>query len=966
MDTLVRRKADSDVVGIYVCPGYCVKISRVLIMEQNPLLLRSCEKMDYRKTLNLPRTDFPMKANLPKKEPEIQRFWNEIDIYGRVLEATRGKPSFILHDGPPYANGDLHLGTALNKILKDVIVRYKTMRGHFCPYVPGWDCHGQPIEYNVERLLGEEKSKLDIMEVRKRCREYALHYVDRQSEQFQRLGVQGDFDDPYLTLKPSYEAVNIKVLSQLMARGMLFRSRKPIHWCPRCVTALAEAELEYKDKVSPSIYVKFPLLEPLPGMQEPAAIVIWTTTPWTLPANVAIALHPDMEYALLQAGDDYLIVGEPLLEKATADMGIDSYRVEAKLKGGELSGMNARHPWRDRPTIILTSEYVTTEAGTGAVHIAPGHGQEDYQVGLEYDLPMPMPVDDLGRFTSEAPEFEELFVDDANPKIIDDLRGKDLLLGVGDFAHSYPHCWRCKGPVIFRATPQWFVGVDRPYDGASLRERSLAAVDSVSWIPEWNSRRMRGMLELRPDWCISRQRAWGVPIPAFRCTECGDILMNEESLTRVENLIAAEGSDAWFLKQAEEILGEGFSCERCGGRNLQKENDILDVWFESGVSHEAVLNQWEGLSWPSDMYLEGSDQHRGWFQTSMLTAIGAKGAPPYRSVLTHGFVVDGEGRKMSKLLGNVINPMEMCDKLGADILRLWVAAADYTVDIPASDEIFDRLVEAYRRIRNTLRFLLGNLYDFDPVKDASTPQSMEELDLWIMSRLQGLVERCTRAMDGYQLHVVYHALHNFCAVDLSSLYLDIRKDCLYTSAPASTARRSAQTAVFHILRTIVRLMAPVLCHTSEEAWRLIEGGVDQISVQLQAWPEVDAAWRNPDLEKTYENLLGVRDTVTKALEEKRTKKELGTSLEAMVRLAVPPSLADEFAAREDFLPTLFIVSKVDMEILEEEGEVQVTVTKAPGDKCARCWNYRTSVGQDASNPEICDRCLAVIRMESGE
>jgi len=919
--------------------------------------------MDYRKTLNLPRADFPMKANLPKREPEIQRFWKEIDIYGRVLEATRNKPPFILHDGPPYANGDLHLGTALNKILKDIIIKYKTMSGHFCPYVPGWDCHGQPIEFNVEKMLGEEKSKLDIMEVRRRCREYALHYVERQSEQFQRLGVRGDFDNPYLTLRPSYEAVNIRVLAKMLEHGLIFRSRKPIHWCPRCVTALAEAELEYAEKVSPSIYVAFPLLDPLPGRQDQAAIAIWTTTPWTLPANVAIALHPQMEYVLLQTDSRSLIIGEPLLEKATADMGIETYNVVTKLKGEQLNGMKAGHPWRDRPSTIVTSEYVTTESGTGAVHIAPGHGQEDYQIGLEYDLPMPMPVDDLGMFTSEAPEFEGLFVDDANPKIIEDLKEKGLLLGVEDFAHSYPHCWRCKGPVIFRATPQWFVSVDRPYDGASLRQRCLDAIEDVRWIPEWNSRRMRGMLETRPDWCISRQRAWGVPIPAFYCLDCGKELFTVASLARVEKIIAAEGADAWFIKEADEILGENFSCEGCGSVRFRKENDILDVWFESGASHEAVLNQWEGLSWPSDMYLEGSDQHRGWFQTSMLTAIGERGAPPYRSVLTHGFVVDGDGRKMSKLLGNVINPMEMCDKLGADILRLWVTAADYTVDIPASEEIFDRLVEAYRRIRNTLRFLLGNLYDFDPDRDALTPEGMEELDLWIMSRLQGLVERCTRAMEDYQLHVVYHALHNFCAVDLSSLYLDMRKDCLYTFAPVSAARRSAQTAAYYILQTLVRLMAPVLCHTSEEVWRLIEGGEEQISVQLQTWPEVEERWRDSGLEEIYVRLLEVRDAVTKSLEEKRAAKELGTSLEAMVKLAVPPSLADLFTTREDFLPTLFIVSRVELEVLGEEGEIRVEVVRAPGEKCARCWNYRISVGQDASHPEICDRCLPLVESE---
>ncbi|MDI6829912.1 MAG: isoleucine--tRNA ligase [Actinomycetota bacterium] len=915
--------------------------------------------MDYRKTLNLPRTDFPMKADLPRREPEIQRAWRERDIYRKMLDKTRGLPPFILHDGPPYANGDLHLGTALNKILKDIIIRYKSMSGHFCPYVPGWDCHGQPIEYNVERLLGEEKGKLDVMEVRKRCRDYALHYVGRQSEQFQRLGVRGDFDNPYLTLKPSYEAVNIGVLADLLEKGLVYRSRKPIHWCPRCVTALAEAELEYRDKVSPSIYVRFPLVDGLPGDGGEASVVIWTTTPWTLPANVAIALHPDMEYVLADTAVGRILVGAPLLERAMEEMGIGEHVEVARYRGGDLAGLEARHPWRERRSRLVTSQYVTTEQGTGAVHIAPGHGEEDYHVGLEYDLPMVMPVDDLGRFTSEAPEFEGLFIEDANPRIMDDLAARGLLLGRGELPHSYPHCWRCKGPVIFRATPQWFVGVDIPYQGATLRERCLAAMEDVVWIPSWNSRRMKGMLESRPDWCISRQRAWGVPIPAFYCVECGGELFTPESLRKVEELIAREGADAWFSREPSEILGDGFSCPGCGSTRFRKEMDILDVWFESGVSHEAVLTQWEGLAWPSDMYLEGSDQHRGWFQTSMLTAVGKRGAPPYRSVLTHGFVVDGEGRKMSKLLGNVINPMDICDTLGADILRLWVAAADYTVDIPASREIFDRLVEAYRRIRNTLRFLLGNLFDFNPAEHALPTAEMEDLDRWILSRLHDLVRRCTRAYEEYQLHVVYHSLHNFCAVDLSALYLDMRKDCLYTFAPASPQRRSAQTAIYHLLDNLVRLMAPVLCHTAEEAWSNLRG-TEEESVQLAEWPEPPAEWKDAGLEEEFARLLEVRELVTKSLEEKRASREMGTSLEAEVRLLAPPGRASELRARLDLLPTLFIVSRVEVE--EEEGreEVEVQVARAPGEKCARCWNYRTTVGESPSHPEICDRCLAVV------
>jgi len=733
------------------------------------------------------------------------------------------------------------------------------------------------------------------------------------------------------------------------------------------VTALAEAELEYREKVSHSIYVRFPLLEELPGEggQDGVSVVTGTTTPWTLPANVAVALHPDMDYVVVESGGERLLIGEPLLRRAMAEMGISSYREVARFKGGRLGGLRARHPWRERPSLLVNSTYVTTEQGTGAVHIAPGHGEEDYEVGLQYDLPMPMPVDDWGRFTEEAPEFQGLHIEEANPRIIEDLKGRGLLLGEGEITHPYPHCWRCKGPVIFRATPQWFVGVDLDYGGATLRGRCLQAVEEVEWIPSWNSRRMRGMLETRPDWCISRQRAWGVPIPAFYCLDCGSELLSVESLARVEELIAAEGSDAWFQKEAEEILGDGISCPSCGGRRFRKETDILDVWFESGVSHQAVLPNWEGLTWPCDMYLEGSDQHRGWFQTSLLTAIGAKGAPPYRSVLTHGFVVDGEGRKMSKSLGNVISPLDICQRLGADILRLWVAAADYTVDIPASGEIFDRLVEAYRRIRNTLRFLLGNLYDFDPSADALPYREMEELDRWVLSRLQGLVGRCTQALDGYQLHVLYHSLHNFCAVDLSAFYLDVRKDCLYTFAPDSRPRRSAQTAIHRLAVTLVKLMAPVLCHTAEEAWQALRGPGGSESVQLEDWPSVEEELLDRRLEEEFGQLLALREMVTKAIEERRAAKEIGTSLEAAVRLTVPREMSSLLAGREALLPTIFIVSEVELEYVED-GEVKVEVRRCEGGKCSRCWNYRRSVGEDPSHPELCDRCLPVVEALLGE
>jgi isoleucyl-tRNA synthetase len=919
-------------------------------------------ELDYRETLNLPRTDFPMKADLPRREPVIQSRWKEMGLYKRILEKNRAGERFVLHDGPPYANGDIHLGTALNKILKDIVIRYRHMRGFYSPYVPGWDCHGQPIEHEVEKRLGGRKGYLEPMEIRKRCREYALHFVTRQAEQFQRLGVLGDFDNPYLTLDPAYEAVNIRILADLYRKGLVYRSRKPIHWCPRCVTALAEAELEYREKTSPSIYVKFPLQGSLEGF-DGVSVVIWTTTPWTLPANVAIALHPDINYLLVEVNGSRLVVGEPHLEAVANDVGWEGYRVLRRLKGRELSGMKASHPWREEPSVVVLSEFVTMEQGTGAVHIAPGHGEEDYQIGLEYGLPMPMPVDDLGRFTEEAGPFQGLFIEEANPRIVDDLRGKGRLIHDGTVVHSYPHCWRCKGPVIFRATPQWFIAVDREFDGKTLRQRCLEQIEEVLWVPSWNINRMRGMLEQRPDWCISRQRAWGVPIPAFRCDRCGEVVMDDEILRRAEELIARKGSDAWFIRDEGEIIGE-YTCPSCGSTKLRKETDILDVWFESGVSHEAVLSGREELDWPCDMYLEGSDQHRGWFQTSLLTAVAYRGRPPYRAVLTHGFVVDGEGRKMSKSLGNVIDPMDICQRLGADILRLWVSAADYTSDIPASQEILDRLVEAYRRIRNTVRFMLGNLHDFDPSRDSREPGELPELERWILSRLQGLVKRCTRAMEEFQLHIVFHSLHHFCAVDLSSLYLDIRKDCLYTFAPDDPERRSAQTALYRMLQTLLRLMAPILCHTAEEAWGYLPGVGEKDSVHLQDWPEPDPGLESPGLEEDFRLLLELREAAHKAMEEKRASKEINSSLEAVLHLRLPERYREIVEPRLHFLPTWFIVSGVEVEFHSGE-EVEVRAKRSDGKKCPRCWNFRWDVGADGAFPELCARCAAVVRKVVG-
>jgi isoleucyl-tRNA synthetase len=919
--------------------------------------------MNYKETLNLPKTDFPMKADLPKREPLIQGAWRDMDVYKKMVEARRDAPSFILHDGPPYANGDIHLGTALNKILKDIIIKYRTMQGFLAPYVPGWDCHGLPTEHEVEKRMDQERGQLDIMDIRRRCHEYAMRFVERQSGQFQRLGVLGDFANPYLTLQPAYEATTIRMFARLYEKGLIYRGLKPIHWCSNCMTALAEAEIEYAEKTSSSIYVKFPVLEGLEGVPAGAgdvSMVIWTTTPWTLPANVAIALHPEMEYALVKVGDEALIIGETLLVNVMQDLGIEKYEKLRTYRGRDLVGILTRHPWEERPTRVVSAEYVDFEVGTGAVHIAPGHGYEDYQVGLEFDLPMPMPVDDEGKFTSEAPLFAGQFIQDANLSILDDLEKRGLLLAMREVTHPYPHCWRCKKPVIFRATPQWFIAVDLAYGGKSLRERAVESLDRVEWIPGWNYKRILGMLEMRPDWCISRQRSWGVPIPVFYCDDCGTEVVNADSLRRIAKLIGERGSDSWFLLTPGEMLGESGTCGKCGSGSLRKGTDILDVWFESGISHEAVLRQWDSLTWPSDMYLEGSDQHRGWFQTSLLTAIGTSEKPPFRKVLTHGFVVDGDGRKMSKSLGNVISPQDICDRLGADVLRLWVAAADYTVDIPASDEIFERLVEAYRRIRNTIRFLLGNLYDYDDDTHAPAREEMEEIDLWMLSRLQSFVERVNQSYDSHQFHQVYQALHHFCAVDLSSLYLDMRKDCLYTCASDSAARRSAQAVLHRILQVLVRIMSPILSHTAEETWRSMRGEGGEESVFLLDWPQPDPDLKNETLEADWAELIALRDKVTKRLEEMRAGKEIGTSLEAEVVLKVPASEADGWKERLPLLPTLFITSSVIIEEVAGLEEVAVEAHPATGEKCQRCWNRRASVGSDPGHPELCDRCIPVV------
>lgn len=925
--------------------------------------------MDYKDTLNLPRTSFPMKGNLATREPEIQASWREMGLYRRILEATDGRELFVLHDGPPYANGDIHVGTAYNKILKDIIVKYKTMRGFRAPYVPGWDCHGQPIEHQVTRELGPD-AEIGKLELRRRCRDYALRFVKKQSDQFQRLGVLGDFDDPYLTLKPEYEATNIDVFAQLYEKGLVYRGRKPVHWCTNCVTALAEAEIEYEEESSHSIYVRFPLAGEFPPLTQrglPVSILIWTTTPWTLPANVAIALSPRLEYVGVDTGGEVLVMAGELVERVMAEVGIEDYSVSESFGARELEGLECLHPWFDRDSVVVLAPYVTLEQGTGCVHIAPGHGQEDYLTGLEYDLPSPMPVDDFGNFTEEGGPFAGMNVRDANHAIIEDLDRRGILLAHGEFTHQYPHCWRCKEPVLFRATPQWFIALDGPGGVDSLREGAMKAINDVAWVPDWTINRIGSMVENRPDWCISRQRSWGVPLPILYCDDCDAEVVTPVTLSAIREMVASEGADSWYAKDPAEFLPAGFTCPACAGTRFSKEEDIVDVWFESGVSHLAVLNNWKDLRWPADLYVEGSDQHRGWFQSSLLLSVAVEGRAPFGSVITHGFTVDADGRKMSKSLRNVVDPREVYSRSGADILRLWTATSDYSNDVPVSPEILKRVTDSYRRIRNTLRFLLGNCFDFDPAADSVPYAEMEEIDRWMLSRLQGLIERVTSLMDRWLIHQAVQALQLFCAVDLSSLYLDILKDRLYTSGAATRERRSAQTALFAINAALTAMVAPVLAHTAEEAMTALPEGLrPDASIHLAPWPEPDEKLVDDALERKWERLLGVREVVNRAIEDARRQGVLGTSLEAAVTIRARGETLDLLREMEHLLPSVFITSTavvIEMDLPGDRApgvDVEVEIERAGGSKCERCWNYSPSVGGNPEEPGICTRCAEAL------
>lgn len=920
--------------------------------------------MDYSKTVNLPKTDFPMKADLPNREPGIQAIWDEIDLYKLILEKPSPLGSYILHDGPPYSNGDIHIGHALNKLLKDFVVRHAAMKGYRSPYIPGWDNHGLPIEQKVSENFRKKHQQVSLVEMRKACREYAAKWVGIQREQFKRLGVIGDWDNPYLTMNYEYEATIVKIFGELARQGYIYRGLKPIHWCIQDETALAEAEIEYAQHKSHSIYVRFPLAADPNRMFEDKPkgncyTIIWTTTPWTIPANLAVAVHPDYEYAFVDVGDDRYMIAAELVGKTMTAMDAEKYCTVKTVKGAELEGMVFKHPIYDRNSVLVFADYVTLEDGTGVVHTAPGHGREDFETGQRYGIEPLNPVNERGVFTKEAGQFEGLHIlKKGNKAVIDALAEASALLAHGEIEHSYPHCWRCHNPVVFRTTVQWFMSIDHQ----DLRKRMLEALDSVEFYPPDAENRLRAMIENSPDWCLSRQRSWGVGIPVFYCGDCGEAIFTEETIDAVYKDILANGSDSWFEKSPTELLGADYKCPKCGGGNFTKEADVLDVWFDSGSSCRAVVENRLG-TYPADMYCEGSDQHRGWFNKSLVVGTATKGEPPFRQLMSHGFMLDSEGRAMSKSIGNTVAPQQIIKNVGADVLRLFVSSVDYSEDIRVGQEILTRVTDAYRRLRNTFRFLIGNLYDFDPAKDAVSKDDMLEMDRWIMHRLQEVTRDVTAAYDSYEFHKVYHTAHNFAAVDLSSLYLDIIKDRLYASSSNELKRRSAQTALYEILSTMVRFLAPVLVHTSDEVWKYMPGERKAVSVHLADFPAVREEFLDAELAAKWQRLLEVRDEVYKAIEQARQVGTIGKPLESRVTVRASGELYGFLNGYIKDLPAVFIVSQVVLEESPEGQPLSVEVAPPEGEKCGRCWLVLETVGTEPEHPTLCARCASVVLVE---
>ena len=969
--------------------------------------------LDLKKTVNLPKTAFAQKANLAQSEPVRLEKWNKLDLYHLIRRAGEGRPKFILHDGPPYANADIHLGTAMNKVLKDFIVKSRTMMGFDTPYVPGYDCHGLPIETHVEKALekkGKKKNDLSAETFRRICREHAENALKNQTRDFKRLGILGEWDNPYLTMSNHYEAETARMFGRFVERGWVYKGARPVYWCIKDQTALAEAEVEYHQHTSPSVYVKFPLASD-PALIDPALagrkvfVVIWTTTPWTLPANLGIAVHPDFEYAAFENGDEVFIVASELVEAASAKCGLGEAKVIARFPGSKLDRLECRHAWLDRPSLLMVGEHVTLggesdaeteldvseaqkkpgdgKAGTGCVHTAPGHGHDDFVIGKRYGLEIYCPVDNAGRFTPEVQHFAGQRVFDANDGIVEFMRERGVLLFSEKYDHRYPHCWRCKNPVIFRATPQWFISMDqvnsdvveKDEDGRdrsnftdnlsetpakSLRAMAIAeTTDRVKWIPAWGVDRMRNMLKGRPDWCVSRQRVWGVNIPVFYCARCNDAVADPAVIDHVADVFEKESGDAWYTRDANDLLPEGFTCKGCGAAEWTKETDILDVWFDSGTSSVAVLENRAELRWPADVYIEGGDQFRGWFNSSLMAGIAAHDRAPYDAVITHGWTLDAQGRAMHKSAGNAVEPDKVIKQSGAEIIRLWCASSNYFDDMRASDEILQRVMEGYRKLRNTARFALGNLDGFDPARDSVPVEEMEEVDRWALAELNRVTKEVWAAYEAYEFHNVYRALFSFATVTLSARYFDIIKDRLYTFAPRNQARRSAQTVLLKIGDALARMLGPILVFTADEIWENLPGRKEE-SIHLALLPEASDEDYDALLAE-WERLYAIRDEVLRALEEARVAKRIGSSLEAKVILNASGSALELLQKHQKDLRYLFIVSQVELGNLLADAGVSITITGADGTKCERCWNYSTHVGEFERYPTVCERCIAALQ-----
>ncbi len=923
--------------------------------------------MNYKDTLNLPTTKFPMKANLPRKEREILAFWNENSIYERILHERERDKEYILHDGPPYANGHIHIGTAFNKILKDFAVKSFSMLGYYAPYIPGWDCHGMPIEHNVMLEVRKKGTNPDKMEIRNRCRTYASKFYKIQKEEFPRLGVLGDWNNPYLTMDPRYEATILEGFRIIAKNGYVYRGLRPIHWCPTCKTALAEAEVEYGTHTSPSIYIKFPILDYDENIK--TSFIIWTTTPWTLPANVAVAVHPGETYIVFKWEDEAYIVAEPLYDTVRKILGIDASTIIKSIKGKELEGLRVQHPlFKDKTSVTILADFVDMETGTGVVHIAPGHGYEDYQIGLVYNLPVISPVDSEGKFTHDVPFAEGKLVFDANKDVLSLLDKEGILLHSTTFEHSYPHCWRCSNPLLFRATEQWFLKIDHDY----LRERLLKAIEASRWVPDWSKDRIYNMVQTRPDWTLSRQRAWGVPIPAIYCNSCGNSILDDGVMKKTVSVVREENADSWFTQPIERFLPDGFQCPKCKGTSFTREQDIFDVWFDSSMSHKAVLEQREELSKPCDLYLEAVDQHRGWFQLSLIVSMSIDDTIPFKTVLTHGLVLDENLKKMSKKLGNIVSPEDICEKHGADILRLWFASIDYTADISYSSELLDATIDMYRKIRNTFRFFQGNLYDFDPQEHTVAYKDLLPMDRLMLSKLTGLTKEIIEHYRNYRFNRVSHAFHNFCTTELSHYYFDIMKDRLYTHGKNSPERRSTQTVFFIMEKSLLLLIAPVLAFTAEEIWQLSPHlSKEAASVHMGLFPAPNDKWLSAELEQLFTKLRGIREVVYRALEKRRKEKFIGNALESKAIIACKNK--ETYTLLESApvnLAEYVIISSVELAEYDgdatyddEDNNIAVKIKKADGKKCMRCWIFSETVGSFADHPTICKKCYDTLKEE---